>query len=120
MITANDLLQIISEIHQYSTLLMELKDATTFGISRSSDDKLNYFRIERRLDPAERNNLVQKFCGGEMPDSLQPLPVERFLQEIEGKKARHIWLETGGAERKEMGFLSISELKAFFRAHSRR
>ncbi len=120
MITANDLLQVISEIHQYSMVLMELKEAATFGISRSSDDKLNYFKVERRLDPAERKKLVRKVSGGEIPDSLQPLPVERFLQEIEGKKTRHIWLETGGAERKELGFLSISELNSFFRAQLRR
>lgn len=120
MISANDVLQIIGEIHQYSMLLLELKDATTFGISHSSNDRLNYFRVEDRLGPAERGDLAQRIYAGEMPESLRPLSVEEFLREIEGKKPRHIWLETMGIERKELAFVSISELKAHFRTHSHR
>ena len=120
MISANDLLQIIGEIHQYSMLLLELKNATTVGISHSSNDRVSYFRFEGRLSSVERGNLVQRICAGEMPESIQLLPVEQFLHEIEGKKAKHIWLEAVGAERKELAFASISELKAHFRAQSRR
>lgn len=120
MISANDVLQIIGEIHQYSMLLVELKDATTFGISCSPSEKLNYFRVDRKLSTTERRELVKKLYSGETPGSLRSLPVEQFLLEIEGKKAKHIWLETRGVERKELGFLSISELKAFFRTHCRR
>jgi hypothetical protein len=51
-----------------------------------------------------------------MPAPVLPLTVEQFLQEIEGKKARHIWLETVSPERNELAFLSISELKTFLRS----
>lgn len=119
MISANDLLQIIGEIHQYSMLLLELKNATTVGISHSSDGRVSYFRFEGKLGSAERSNLVKRICAGEMPDSVQPLSVEQFLHEIEGKKANHIWLEAVGPERRELAFVSIPELKAHFRAHSR-
>jgi len=120
MISANDVLQIISEIHQYSMLLVELKDATTLGILHSATDRMTYFKFTEKLRPTERRKVVERIYDGEMPESLKPLAVEEFLREIEGKKARHIWLETGGLERKEHGFLSISELKAFFRNHPRR
>ncbi len=120
MISANDVLQVISEIHQYSLLLLELKDTTILGILHSETDKVTYFKLTEKLGPLGRSKLVQQIYSGELPETLKPLPVEVFLREIEGKKARHIWLETGGRERKEHGFLSISELKAFFRSHPRR
>lgn len=116
MISANDILQVISEIHQYSMLLLELKDSATFGILHSPKDKVNYFKVEGRLGRRERVDLVQKIYGGKVPESLLSLPVEEFLREIEGKKTRHIWLETVTPERKELAFLSISELKAFLRS----
>jgi hypothetical protein len=120
MISVNDVLQIISEIHQFSMLLVELKDATTLGILHSGTDRMSYFRFTEKLEPAERSKMVQRIYAGDVPESLKPLAVEEFLREIEGKKARHIWLETGGLERKEHAFLSISELKAFFRSRPRR
>ena len=116
MISANDVLQVISEIHQYSMLLLELKDASTFGILHSPKEKVNYFKFEGSLGRREREDLVQRICRGEMLASVLPLTVEQFLQEIEGKKARHIWLETVSTERKELAFLSISELKTFLRS----
>jgi len=118
MISANDVLQIISEIHQFSMLLLELKDANTFGILHSPKDKVNYFRLEGKMGRHERVELVKKVYGGDIPSSLVPLAVEDFLREIEGKKARHIWLETVGPERKEMAFLSVSELKSFLRSRN--
>ena len=120
MISASDVLQIISEIHQFSMLLVEMKQPATFGILHSGNEKINYFKFEGRLEPHERRKLVQRISSGEIPESLHVLQVEQFLREIEGKRAKHIWLETGGTERKELVFLSISELKAFFRSHSRR
>ncbi len=120
MISANDVFQIISEVHQYSMLLVELKEPTTFGILNSGNEKLQYFRFEGRLEPPERRELVEKIPAGEIPESLHLLQVEEFLRQIEGRKAKHIWLETGDVERKELAFLSISELKTYFRSHSRR
>ena len=60
---------------------------------------------------------MEMIYSGAMPQSVKPLALEEFLRGIEGKKAKHIWLEAGGAERREHGFMSISELKAFLRGH---
>jgi len=120
MISASDVLQILSEIHQYSIVLIELRDATTLGISHSSDGKLNYFAVKKALGTSERDQLVKEVYSRTTPDSVNPLSMEQFLAAIEGKKPRHIWLETGRAEQKELGFMSIAELKAHFRIHSKR
>lgn len=120
MISASDVLQIISEIHQYSMLLVELKDAATLGILHSAGESMAYFKLDEKLDSAARGKLVERIYAGEIPETMKTLTVESFLQEIQGRKAKHIWLETGGEERKEHGFMSISELKTFFRSHSRR
>ncbi|MGA2971620.1 MAG: hypothetical protein ABSE39_03225 [Candidatus Bathyarchaeia archaeon] len=120
MISANDAIQIISEIHQYSMLLVEFRDATTLGIVHSAGDKMTYFKFQGALGQGERDKLVETIYSGEIREPVKPLALEEFLREIEGRKAKHIWLETGGAERKEHGFMSISELKAFFRGHTPR
>jgi hypothetical protein len=120
MISASDVLQIISEIHQYTMLLLELRDATTLGISHSGGDRMTYFKLQGKLGHLERGRLAQAFYSGAVPEGVTALPVEDFLGEIEGRKAKHIWLETGGKEHKEHGFVSISELKAFFRSHAPR
>jgi hypothetical protein len=116
MISVNDVLQVISEIHQFSMLLLELKDAATFGIWHYPKDKVNYFKIQGKLGRRERADLMQKIYSGKTPEPLIPLPVEEFLREIEGKKTRHIWLETAEPERKELAFLSISELQTFLKS----
>ena len=116
MISTNDVLQIISEIHQYSMLLLELKDAATFGILHFGKDKVNYLRFEGKLGRQERVDLMQKLSSGHVPDPVLAIPVDQFVQEIEGKKARHIWLETVEPDRKEMGFASIAELKSYLKS----
>lgn len=116
MISANDILQVISEIHQYSMLLLELKDSATLGILHAPKEKVNYFKLKGTLGRRERQNLMQLIYSGETPSSLLPLPVDQFLSEIEGKKTRHIWLETVSPERKELAFVSIAELKTFLRS----
>ncbi len=118
MISASDVLQVISEIHQYSMLLVELRDATIFGVAHASNGKLNYFKIEGSLKADERRQLVDKVYAGQWPTTAKHLAVEDFLLEVEGKKAKHIWLETGESGRKELGFVSISELKSYFRIQS--
>jgi len=117
MISASDVLQIISEIHQYSMLLIELKGDGTFGIIRSTTDAMTCFRVEGSPKRADRGTLVKKIYEGQFPQTVKTLTVEEFLGEVEGKKARHIWLESGGKDRREHGFLSITELKTFFRGH---
>ena len=119
MISASDVIHIFSEIRQYSMLLIELKDATTFGISHSKEGKLTCFAVDEPLRAAERVKFVKQVYSGQAPSSLRPLPMERFLTRIEGKKPKHIWLETGSDERKELAFLSISELKTHFRTSRR-
>ena len=120
MISGSDVLQIISEIHQFSMLLIELKEDGTVGIVRSTTDTMTCFKIEGSPKRTDRGVLVKKFYEGEFPDTVKAMTVDELLTEVEGKKARHIWLESGGKERREHGFLSISELKSFFRIHPHR
>jgi hypothetical protein len=110
----------LSEIHQFSVILIELKEATTIGISHLPETGLNCFSVNKALRISERTQLVNDFYAGKTPNSATPLTMEQFLKAVEGKKPRHIWLETGGRQRKELGFMSITELKAHFRIHSRR
>jgi len=114
MISASDVLQAISEIHQYSMLLIELKDSTTVGILHSGGDSMSYFKLERGLKHSERVALVRGVGEDNLP-ALKALSVEELIREVEGRKARHIWLEAVGREKREHGFLSISELKLFLR-----
>ena len=120
MISASDVLHILSEIHQYSVILIELKDSTTMGISHSADGSLSYFSVKRALDTGDRIRIVNEVCTGKSPITVHALTMEQFLAAIEGRKPRHIWLETRETDRKELGFMSIAELKAHFRIHSKR
>jgi hypothetical protein len=120
MISANDVLHIISEMHQFSMLLLELKDATVIGISHDPSGKINYFKCAAKLTAADRSALTQEIYSGRIPDSIRLLPVEELLREIEGKKTRHIWLESVDRDHTELGFLSISELRTYFRSHLQR
>ena len=120
MISASDVLHVISEINQYSMLLLELKDADTFGILQTTHEKASYFRLKHALGHRERQQLFQQVSNGDVPEYLVALPVDQFLREVEGKKARHIWLETVSPQKKELAFLSIAELKAFLRNSSHR
>ena len=120
MISASDVLQILSELHQYSLILMELKNAMTLGIVHSPDGRLSCFLFEGAFGASERAKLVRDVSSGHTPNMLKHLPVELFLSTIEGKKAKHIWLETGGTDPKELAFVSIAELKAHLRTHSKR
>ena len=117
MISSSDVLQIISEIHQYSVLLIELRGKGTVGITRSTNETMTCFRVEGNPKRTEREALVEKISNGDVPHAVKTLTVEEFLQEVEGQKAKHIWLESTSKERREHAFLSISELKMFFRAH---
>jgi len=96
-----------------------LKEAVTFGISHSTDGKLSYFRIEKTLTAAERIGLVGALSSGRAPDGLYMLGVEEFIQQIEGRRAKHIWLEMKGERRGERAFASLSELKNFLQTDLR-
>jgi len=120
MISASDVLQILSELHQYSMILMELRDATTLGIAHSPEGGLNCFIYEGALDANEREKLVKDVSNGHTSELVRQLPIEQLLSTIEGKRTKHIWLETGGLDHKELAFVSIAELKAHLRTHSKR
>jgi len=120
MISASDVLQILSELHQYSMILMELRDATTLGIAHSPEGRLNCFIYEGALDANDRAKLVKEVSDGHTSKLLRLLPVEQFLSTIEGKRTKHIWLETNGLDHKELAFVSIAELKAHLRTYSKR
>jgi len=116
MISANDVLQAISEIHQYSMLLIELKNSRTIVIQHSIDGT-SYFKLEGGLKPNERHNLVKKLPKTNHPSNLKHMTIEELISEVTGQTAKHIWLETMGDNKREHGFLSIAELKAFLRTN---
>ena len=119
MISANDVLQAISEIHQYSMLLIELKNATTVAIRRSSDGTMSYLKVPGSLKPAERAALAKTGPNVEVTP-LKVLSIGELITELDGQRAHHIWLEAVGHDRKEHAFLSIAELKAFLRMNPHR
>jgi len=120
MISANDVLQAISEIHQYSMLLIELKNSTTVLIRHSIDGTMSYFKIVGSLKPAERHALAKRMPNENELANLRHLTIEELIGEVDGQTANHIWLEAKGGDSREHGFLSIAELKTFLRANPQR
>ena len=120
MISANDVLHAISEIHQYSMLLIELKNATTVVVQHSADGTMSYFMCEGSLNPGERATLAKRLPRGDQFKPLRALSIAELIEEVDGQKANHIWLEAMGRERREHAFLSIAELKAFLRTNPQR
>jgi hypothetical protein len=120
MISTNDVLQAISENHQYSMLLIELKNSVTVVIRHSVNGTMSYFKVEGSLKPSERAALARRIPQDMQLANLKPLTIEELIDEVDGQKANHIWLEARGVERREHGFLSISELKAFLRTNPQR
>jgi hypothetical protein len=101
-------------------ILLELMDKKTVGISHPADGKLSCFIFEGTLKLNDRKKLVREITRENPPNLLKHLPVEQLLSLIEGRKTRHIWLETKDPDRKEMAFVSIAELKAYLRTHPKR
>jgi hypothetical protein len=120
MISANDVLQAISEIHQYSMLLIELKNSTTVVILHSAHGAMNYFKFEGSLTPSERSGLAAKIRENDQHQGMTALTIEELIGAVDGQRAKHIWLEAIGHERKEHGFVSIAELKTFLRTNPHR
>ena len=109
MISANDVLQAISEIHQYSMLLIELKNATTVVIRHSADGTMSCFKVPGSLKPAQRAALAK--TGPKVEEfPVKVLSIGELIAELDGQRAHHIWLEAMGHDRKEHAFLSIAEL----------
>jgi len=117
MISANDVLQAISEIHQYSTLLIELKNSNTVVIRHSADGKMSYFKIRGNLKPSERAALARIRPESNEFMGLKSLTIGELFDELDGQRAHHIWLEAMGHEKREHAFLSIAELKTFLRTN---
>jgi hypothetical protein len=117
MISANDVLQAISEIHQYSMLLIELKNSTTVVIRHSLDGTMGYYKLAGSFKPSERHSLAKKMPKDNQLPNLRHITIEELISAVDGQTANHIWLEARGADRREHGFLSIAELKAFLRTN---
>ena len=120
MISANDVLHAISEIHQYSMLLIELKNSTTVGILHAADGTMSYFKVAGSLKPSERATLARGLSRENLATTLKALSIGELIDEVDGQKANHIWLEAIGHQRREHAFLSIAELKAFLRGNTQR
>ena len=48
------------------------------------------------------------------------MTIGELIEEVDGQRAKHIWLEAVGHERREHGFLSIAELQTFLRTNPQR
>jgi len=101
-------------------LLIELKNSTTVVIRHSVDGTTSYFKVDGSLKPTERHELARRMPKADQSVNLKHLTIEQLIDEVDGQTAKHIWLEAMGADRKEHGFLSIAELKAFLRVNPSR
>lgn len=116
MIAENDLIDVINEIHQYSVLLIETQDKFLFGVYRDPSNRAAYLHASSELlTRVSRSELSAQIAGDITPPGVSKIALDDFLKGLSGKKARHIWLESVGRKRTEMGFMSVRELKAFLR-----
>jgi hypothetical protein len=116
MIAESDLIDVINEIHQYSVLLIETQDKSLFGVYRDASNKAAYLSASSDvLTKVSRSKLGALIAGNATPQGVSKIALDEFLRGLSGKKARHIWLESVGRKKSEMGFMSVRELKAFLR-----
>ena len=76
--------------------------------------------MEGSLKPTERHALAREMPRDAQLGNLKHLTIEQLIGEVDGQTAKHIWLEAVGRDRREHGFLSIAELKAFLRSNPER
>jgi hypothetical protein len=118
MISEAEILHIVSEIHQYDVVLIELRDGTVFGIAKGSESTPTYFRTRRASRTAdERRVLLETVVGARDEGHVDAVTLETLLNGLRGMKTRHVWLEGRTEPRHEMAFLNLKELAAFLRKH---
>jgi hypothetical protein len=118
MISEAEILHIVSEIHQYDVVLIELRDGTVFGIAKGNESMPVYFRTMRAArTPDERRGLLEAVIGPKDEGHVDAVALETMLNGLRGMKTRHVWLERRTEPRQEMAFVSLKELGLFLRKH---
>jgi hypothetical protein len=118
MISEAEILHIVSEIHQYDVVVMELKDGTVFGIAKRDESGPTYFRARSvARSPEERRNLLEAVKDARDEGHVDSVTLDTLLNGLRGMKTRHVWLERRTEPRREMAFLNLKELQSFLRRH---
>jgi hypothetical protein len=118
MISEAEILHIVSEIHQYDVVVMELKDGTVFGIAKRDESGPTYFRARSAArNPEERRNLLDAIKDARDEGHVDSVTLDTLLNGLRGMKTRHVWLERRREPRREMAFLNLKELQSFLRRH---
>ncbi len=120
LISDNDLLEILSEVHQFTAILFEAENRSVFGIIRIRDQTPKYFWSTKHLGThQQRLEFLQRMRAETSTERASDLTLDQFLLRIRGKRTRHIWLEQGTKPSKERGFVNIAELRAYLRGQPR-
>lgn len=118
MICEAEILHMISEIHQYDVILVELKDGTVFGIVKDAESKPFYFHARFAARTAKERRVLLDAAASSRPETgVDPVTLETLMNGLRGMKARRVWLEKRTKPAHEMAFLDLRELGAFLRKH---
>jgi hypothetical protein len=116
MISEAEILHIISEVHQYDIVLVELRDGTAFGILKGTHGKPRYFQIKTTAHtPQERRAMIDLLVSSGSEHFVDDITLETLLNGLRGMKPRRVWLERRDDPAHEMAFLSLRELEAYLR-----
>ena len=116
MISEAEILHIITEIHQYDLVLVELRDGTAFGILKGTDGKPRYFRTSAAAHTLkERRAILHAAVSPNFEHHADEITLETLLNGLKGMRPRRIWLERRNDPSHEMVFLSLKELETFLR-----
>ena len=118
MISEAEILHIVSEIHQYDVVLVELKDGAVFGIAKNEEDGPAYFRTRGpALTREDRRTLLVAARESRGEGHVDLVTLDTLLNGLRGMKTRHVWLERRIEPRREMAFLNLKEVEMFLRKH---
>ncbi len=118
MISEAEILHIVSEIHQYDVVLVELKDGTIFGIAKDAESEPAYFRTRGPARTTEdRRMMLEAAKASRTEGHVDSVTLDTLLNGLRGMRTRHVWLEKRTEPRREMVFLSLRELQEFLRKH---
>ena len=116
MISEAEILHIISEIHQYDVILVELRDGSIFGIGKGAQSAPEYFRTRAAARTAKDRRALSEVLAAPRPEAhVDQITLETLLNGLRGMKTRHVWLERRTEPRHEMAFLNLKELASFLR-----
>jgi hypothetical protein len=118
MISEAEILHIISEIHQYDVILVELRDGTVFGIVKGIQSAPEYFQARAAARTTEDRKALLEALRESRPEThVDQITLETLLNGLRGMKTRHVWLERATKPRHEMVFLTLRELASFLQKH---